>query len=218
MNMHFRNQAMALILAEIFLISTSAFWEKELQGGYWLTSIYFIFFTLGGYALAQNKGWLYRYIILCVGNLLLNLMGGDFWVELLACVCSTLAHLMIFKVLVKHSFFRKNVPKSDRVLSGIAGYILLGLFWAGIFIFIGEQQPGAILNQVSGEAASAAERLYYSFVTITSLGYGDILPVSPVAKIVAIFAGLSGVLFTTIFIAALVGSLMIKGVKEFTAS
>ena len=80
--MHFRNQAMALILAEIFLISTSAFWEKELQGGYWLTSIYFIFFTLGGYALAQNKGWLYRYIILCVGNLLLNLMVGGFWVDL----------------------------------------------------------------------------------------------------------------------------------------
>ncbi len=216
--MQLRNQAMALILAEVFLIVTSAFWEKELQGGYWLTSIYFIFFTLGGYALAQDKGWLYRYIVLCVATLSLSTMKGVYWADLSACVCSTLAYLMIFKVLIKHSFFREKVPKSDRILSGIAGYILLGLFWAGIFMFIGEQNSGAILNQVSGTATSASENLYYSFVTITSLGYGDIVPVSSAAKIVAIFAGLSGVLFTAIFIAALVGSLMLKGVRESTES
>ena len=216
--MHLRNQAMALILAEVFLIITSAFWVEGLQGSYWLTSIYFVFFTLGGYALAKDRGWLYRYIILCVISLLLSLMGGNYWVELSACVCSTLAYLMIFKVLIKHSFFRKKVPKSDRILSGIAGYILLGLFWSGILMFIGRKYPGAILNQVSGEATTRAENLYYSFVTITSLGYGDIVPVSPAAKIVAIFAGLSGVLFSAIFIAALVGSLMLKEAKESAKS
>lgn len=216
--MHFRNQAMALIFAEVFLIITSIFWEEELQGTYWLTTIYFIFFSMGGYALAKDKSWLYKYIILCVITLSLNLVGDDYWTELLACASSTLAHLMIFRVLVKHSFFRKKVPKSDRILSGIAGYILLGLYWSGIFIFIGDQQPGAIFNQVSGEATTASENLYYSFVTITSLGYGDIVPVSSAAKIVAIFAGVSGVLFTAIFIAALVGSLMLKEVKELAES
>ncbi len=212
--MKLRNQAMALILAEVFLIITSAFWDEELQGGYWLTSIYFVFFTLGGYALAKDKGWLYRYIVLCVAALSLTLIEGLYWAELLACVCSTLAYLMIFKVLIKHSFFRKKVPKTDRILSGVAGYILLGLFWAGIFMFLGAQHTGSILNQVSGEATTTSENLYYSFVTITSLGYGDIVPVSSAAKIVAIFAGLSGVLFTAIFIAALVGSLMLKEVGD----
>ncbi|WP_347440288.1 potassium channel family protein [Rubritalea sp.] len=216
--MKLRNQAMALILAEMFLIITSAFWERELEGGYWLSSIYFVFFTLGGYALAQDRGWLYRYIILCLISLSLGVMGNAYWSQFSACVCSTLAYLMIFKVLIKHSFFRKKVPKSDRVLSGIAGYILLGLFWSGIFMFIGRQHPGAILNQVSGEPTLASENLYYSFVTITSLGYGDIVPVNPSAKIVAIFAGLSGVLFTAIFIAALVGSVMLQDTKESSRS
>jgi voltage-gated potassium channel len=120
---------------------------------------------------------------------------------------------MIFKVVIKHSFFRKSVQKSDRILSGIAGYLLLGLFWFGIFEFVGQQQAGAILNQVSGGATTASENLYYSFVTTTSLGYGYIVPVSPAAKIIAIFAGVSGVLFSAIFIAALGGSLMLKEVK-----
>jgi len=209
---------MALIFAEVFLIITSAFREVELEGDYWLTLINFTFFTFGGYTLAKDKSWLYKYIILCVASLALNLAGGNYWTELLACACSTLAHLMIFKVLVKHSFFRENVPKSDRILSGIAGYILLGLFWFGIFGFVGEQQLGAISNQISGEATTTSENLYYSFVTITSLGYGDIVPVSPAAKIVAIFAGVSGVLFSAIFIAALVGSLMRKELKESSSS
>jgi voltage-gated potassium channel len=216
--MKLRNQAMALIFAEVFFIITSAFREVELEGDYWLTLINFTFFTLGGYTLAKDKSWLYKYIILCVASLGLNLAGGNYWTELLACVCSTFAHLMIFKVLIKHSFFRENVPKSDRILSGIAGYILLGLFWSGIFMFVGEQQPGAILNQVSGVATTPSEYIYYSFVTITSLGYGDIVPVSSASKIVAIFAGVSGVLFSAIFIAALVGSLMLKEVKESSSS
>ncbi|MFC4991220.1 potassium channel family protein [Rubritalea tangerina] len=205
--MKLRNQAMLLILAEVFFIVTSAFWDAQLEGGYWLTAIYFTFFSMGGYAIAQDKKWLYQYAVLCVIALTFNLFDSYYVAELVACICTLLAHLMVFRLLVWHSFFRKKVLKSDKILSGIAGYILLGLFWTGIFMFMGKEHPGCLLNQVSGAPTSRADELYYSFVTITSLGYGDIVPVSPAAKVAATFAGLSGVLFTAIFISALVSNL-----------
>lgn len=208
-----RNQTLLLIIAEVFFIITSAFWhdglpgDEELSDGFWLLLFYFAFFSMGGYAIAKDKRWLRQYVLLCLITLSCRLVDHIYLVGVLGMLSAGLAYLLIFKLLIWHSFFRPNVMKTDRLLSGVAGYILLGLFWANAFMFLGSEHPGSILNQVSGGGTSRAEELYYSFVTITSLGYGDIVPVSPAAKVVAIFAGLSGVLYTAIFISALISGL-----------
>ena len=207
MGIKLRNQATVLILAEVILIVTSAFWGESVSGAPLLTVFYFGFFSLGGYTIARDKRWLRQYIILCLICLSCSLISRNYFIDLLGMLSASLAYVLIFKLLIWHSFIRQNIPKTDRILSGVAGYILLGLFWANAFMFLGNQYPGSILNQVSGVATTRSEELYYSFVTITSLGYGDIVPVSSVAKVVAVFAGLSGTLYTAIFISALISGL-----------
>jgi voltage-gated potassium channel Kch len=207
MSFKLRSQAIVLIAAEVLFIFSSAFWDDFQLGNIPMTILYTSFFCLGGYAMSQSLHWLKTYVLMALGSMVFGII--DFGVvSLVLKICFTsAAHLLLFKVVLKHSFFTENVSKADRILAGVAGYILLGLFWANFFMLIGSSSKDAILNQVSGVATTRAEELYYSFVTITSLGYGDIVPVSPMAKVVATFAGLSGVLYTAIFISALISSL-----------
>jgi voltage-gated potassium channel Kch len=81
---------------------------------------------------------------------------------------------------------------------------LLGLFWFLQFTVSSEIQHDAVYNQILETAASPTDQLYFSFVTLTTLGYGDIIPSSQLAKVITIFTSLSGVLYISVFVAALV--------------
>jgi hypothetical protein len=91
-------------------------------------------------------------------------------------------------------------------------YLLFGLCFAMVFIVTFELQPGAFLS--SGEAivrspsdtsAHATELLYFSFVTLTTLGFGDITPVGDIPRMFAVSEAIIGQLYLTIFVARLVG-------------
>ena len=85
-------------------------------------------------------------------------------------------------------------------------YLLLGLIWMSAYKLLLRAVPGAI-HFASGEPSDL--RLghglgYYSFVTLTTLGYGDITPVHPVARSLASGEALVGQLYPAILIARLV--------------
>lgn len=109
-------------------------------------------------------------------------------------------------VLVLLQVFRDGPITLQRIQGAVAVYLLIGLTWANVYTLIEQLTPGAF--QFSRPAASAAELLasfgYFSFVTLTTMGYGDILPVHPVARSAAILEALVGQLFPAILIARLV--------------
>lgn len=90
-----------------------------------------------------------------------------------------------------------------RIEGAIAVYLLLGLAWAGAFHFVTLLQPGAFAG-VSGEREVLRDLLYYSYVTLTTVGYGDITPVAPAARSLAILEALTGQLYPAILLARLV--------------
>jgi hypothetical protein len=67
-------------------------------------------------------------------------------------------------------------------------------------------QPGSFrgILDTGGPAPVSSELLYFSFVTLTTVGYGDITPVGSYARSLAILEGISGVLFVATFVARLV--------------
>jgi len=87
-------------------------------------------------------------------------------------------------------------------------YILLGLFYFAIFNFVETVQPGSF--QEAGLPASVGvsrhSLLYLSLVTLTTLGYGDILPVSQPARTMAALEAVTGVLYIAITVARLVAA------------
>src|SRR5262249_16431504 len=94
-----------------------------------------------------------------------------------------------------------------RARGAIAVYLLLGLIWAFGYRLVDIHIPGALhFNTLpTAHEGPMARYVYFSLVTLTSLGYGDIIPVHPLARSLAVCEGVVGQLYPAILIAGLVG-------------
>jgi hypothetical protein len=89
------------------------------------------------------------------------------------------------------------------MLGGIAAYPLLGVAWAEAFALLEALRPGSFSGAV-GLAEGGRGWFYFSFVTLTTVGYGDILPVHPAARSLAMLEAVTGPLYNAILLARLV--------------
>lgn len=85
----------------------------------------------------------------------------------------------------------------------VFGYFLLIMAWAMLFTQLETHAPGAFT--LDPGAAVPAQLTYFSLVTITTLGYGDILPATPLAQVLAGLAAASGVLYVGVLVGSIVG-------------
>jgi len=108
-------------------------------------------------------------------------------------------------LVARQVLFTGSITSND-IVGAICIYMLLGLIWAMLYLFIAEAVPGAFngLPQAPWlENFSAA--VYFSFVTITTLGYGDISPALPVARFFVVMEAIIGVFYMAILVASLIG-------------
>jgi len=89
-----------------------------------------------------------------------------------------------------------------RIEGAIAVYLLLGFTWAQAYELVALWHPGAFAGALDGERSQPWT--YYSFVTLTTMGYGDIMPVHPLARALAVLEALTGQLYLAILLARLV--------------
>jgi hypothetical protein len=102
----------------------------------------------------------------------------------------------------------------DRISGAVCVYLFLGLTWGSLFLLVELVAPGSMSVPASGPVAAEVLQhgrdvggnfSYFSFVTLTTLGYGDILPVSRLARVLAWLEAVVGQLYLTVLVAALVG-------------
>ena len=97
----------------------------------------------------------------------------------------------------------------NRVMGGVCIYVLLGMCWSIAYMFLLWGQPdsfkGAIVDQPDNPVYW--DMLYFSFVTLTTLGYGDITPAEPIARALAYTEAMVGQLYIAILIGTMVGNL-----------
>jgi hypothetical protein len=91
----------------------------------------------------------------------------------------------------------------DVLAGALASYIMAGLAFAVVYGVIEARAPGAFVAP-GMEPAAFPDLVYFSFVTLLTIGFGDVTPAAPMARAVALFEGIFGVVFTTIVMAALV--------------
>ena len=104
------------------------------------------------------------------------------------------------------SFIFRSYDISAEVICGaIVVYLLMAITWSFIYAFLDRVHPGSF-SMASGHSEGAGFIfLYYSFVTITTLGYGDMIPLTDTAGSFAIVEAVTGQLYLTVLIARLVG-------------
>ena len=94
----------------------------------------------------------------------------------------------------------------NKIVGAICIYLLMGLIWALMYLFLAQAIPGAFngLEQLVWYD-NFADVAYYSYVTLTTLGYGDISPVAPIARFLVYMEAVVGVFYMAILVASLIG-------------
>jgi voltage-gated potassium channel len=108
--------------------------------------------------------------------------------------------------------FKARKVTTNIIYGSICIYLLMGLTWAFIYSFLELTHPGSFNSALPEFAANADPRegltlrlAYYSYVTLTTLGYGDITPVTPPAQLISSLEAITGQLYLAILVARLIG-------------
>lgn len=127
-------------------------------------------------------------------TLAVNLAVGAFMLALVG-------YLLVF------IFRREGATQLDLILAAVAVYLLLGGIFKSAFVAIELLDPGSFINaEQPGRPLAWQDLLYYSYVTLSTLGYGEIVPVTGWARSMATLEAITGPLVLATIIARLVGS------------
>lgn len=108
-----------------------------------------------------------------------------------------------FAFLMIRNFLAASVGSAHRIAAAVTVYLLLGLIWAELYRLVELMSPGAF-RIPENESLTVATFVYFSFVTLATLGYGDITPANIIARDLAILEAIMGQLYLVILISRLV--------------
>lgn len=116
------------------------------------------------------------------------------------------SYTLFVLLLVVRQIFNGQSITFRKIGGGIAAYLLLGHLWTSLYITVYIESPEAFMagGEVIVPDAVLRQLSYFSFVTLTTTGYGDITAIGPIARTLVIFESLTGQLFPAVFIAKLV--------------
>ena len=177
-----------------------------------LTLLFDISFSLillaGLTAVTRTRGMVVAGIVLMIGAvagrwLSRSIPGTDLLVFNLT---MSMASSLVLAWMVMMQVFREGPITMHRVLGAVGVYLLLGLAWSFAYHLLDVINPGAfsISGGSSEHVISGSEFLYFSLVTLTTVGFGDITALHPAARSVVMLEALTGQLFPAILIARLV--------------
>lgn len=115
-------------------------------------------------------------------------------------------YIFLGYLIIKYIFQSGPVTR-DRLFAAICFYLLMGIFWTHCYVIIASLSPGAFSFGSDGYVKGTlfSKLAYFSYVTLTTVGYGDITPVGPYAQSLAMLESIIGVLFLTTLVARLAG-------------
>ena len=119
------------------------------------------------------------------------------------------SYLAFVVVALLSGILRVERVTGDAIAGGACVYLLIGLLWGAVFTVLELVQPGSYLQNgapiVHQVHRPYGELLYFGYITLTTVGYGDIVAATPIARMLAVLAALSGQLYLAVFVAGLVG-------------
>ncbi len=106
--------------------------------------------------------------------------------------------------LVLRRIVKARVVNFDLLCDSVGVYLLIGLFWTLVFMAMDTLYPGAFDGISLTMESGWSDFLYFSFSTLTTLGYGDITPAGNVARVWSSLEAVTGVFYIAVLVARLV--------------
>jgi len=126
--------------------------------------------------------------------------------EFVHTILMLLFFLLTLKPAVEQTLFSGEIT-GNSIIGSICIFLLLGLIWTMLYLLVAEFIPGAFSGiETVKWKQSLPDFIYFSFVTLTTLGFGDLLPLSPLARFLVYMEAVTGVFYMAIVVSSLVGA------------
>lgn len=114
--------------------------------------------------------------------------------------------LFTLRLAAQQALFTKEVTLNS-IIGSICIYLLLGLIWVMLYLLLAEFSPQSFSGvEIRSWQENFPKFIYFSFVSLTTLGFGDILPVSPLARFLVYMEAVFGAFYMAIVVSSLVSS------------
>src|SRR5947207_13986765 len=208
--LRFRRFSTVQLLIALALFFICAPFVEEIKGGPLILSFLFSLVLLAGVlAVANRKRVLVIALVLAIPAIAgrwINHFRPDlvppavFLVGGLILIIFVVGHLLRFVL-------RAPVVTTDVLCASISAYLMLGLMWTMAYWLVDQLTPGGAFSfntNAGTRSINGFNGFYFSFITLSTVGYGDITPVSKVARMLAAMEAMTGLLYVAVLIARLV--------------
>jgi len=171
-----------------------------------LGALVFIPVVLSTVRLSQIKVWIWPEVLLMLGALVFLVVSNIFANRLLSVL--HWGFLSAFFALTAVGFFSSFMNSRSigraQLYTAVSIYLLLAYTWAALYCAMVNLYPGSFQLGTSSTDRQS-ELLYFSLITLTTVGYGDVVPLSGEARMLAALEAVTGVVYMAITVAILVG-------------
>ena len=204
-----RFSTVQLLIALAALLICAPFVE-ELEGGHLILSVLFSLVLLAAvFAVANRKRTLAIALVLAIPAITGRWIS-HFRPDLLHPAAFLVCALLLLAFVIGHMLrfiLRAPIVTMEVLCASIAVYLMLGLVWTVAYWLVDQVTPGGAFSfntQHGGQSMNGFTGFYFSFITLSTVGYGDITPVSRAARWLAAMEAMTGLLYVAVLIARLV--------------
>lgn len=159
-------------------------------------------------------------IVLLISTLVIEWISGILDLPLILSLAKFVNIIFFFVIVVSliRQIATARKVSAKIILGSLTGYLLLGLIFSIFIIFILQNDPGAFSYpqkqaMETEESINTSLPLYFSFVTLATLGYGDMVPLKPYTRSLATLMAVSGQFYIAIIVALLVGKFSAQNIN-----
>ncbi|WP_158638068.1 ion channel [Shewanella donghaensis] len=201
------------LLGSLVLVLLSAAFVEQFfeQGQMIVVATTVMSLSISVIGLGTNKKWFRSIFGLMITTLVIASVGSVF--ELLnldiVALLTVLAFLIMATWRAAKQVLFSGVISSNQIIGSICIFLLLGLIWAFIYLLLIEFF-GSAFNGIEARnwTHNLSTAIYYSYITLTTVGYGEISPALPMARFFAFAEAICGQFYMAIVVASLVGAKM----------
>ncbi len=126
--------------------------------------------------------------------------------EIIQLILLLLFFFIILKPASEQALFSDEIT-GNNIMGSICIFLLLGFIWAIFYLLLIEVTPTSFSGiELTTWKQNLPDVIYFSFVTLTTLGYGDVLPTSPLARFLVYMEAIVGVFYMAIVVSSLVSA------------
>lgn len=200
-----------LLISILLLFIVGPLVDDLPQGVLLMNILGVVVLAAGLYALHTRRSLFTAAIVLSVvsvaGTVLVN-QTQQKWAAAFSYSC-VIALVIFFALTILAYVMQGSAVTTDKIYAAICVYLLMGFAWAFAFALLDAVQPGSFTfrgtNLPTPYMLEVPELRYFSFMTLTTVGYGDITPATTTARTLAALEAIAGQMYLTVLVARLVG-------------